>query len=143
MGSLFFIGERKPKTTVTPDPVDMEKAMVAVSQRKTAHEVAAAGGIDVEKARHLIQECRKVEPLLEAAIKDGSVKTKSEANAFVDDHTEEPFPVAKFLGVIQNRLDTVAYKDLGKKDEKGEPLLEPVTTSATWPDVVAAYKDEE
>jgi len=127
--SLFFEGERKPKIVVVSDPVDMEKALIAVSQRKSAHDVAAAGGIEIDKARHLILECRKVEPLLMAAIKDLSVKTKTEANAFVQANTENPFPVAKFLAVCQNRLDTV--------DGEGLPV------SATWADVVAAYKNEE
>ena len=126
---LFFEGERKPKIVVVPDPVDMEKALIAVSKRLSAHDVAAAGGIDLDRARHLIQECRKVEPLLTAAIKDLSVKTKTEANTFVTANTEAPFPVVKFLAICQNRLDTV--------DGGGAPV------SATWADVVAAYKSEE
>lgn len=122
--SIFFQNERRPKVTV-PDLVpDWEAALKRVSKREDAHAVSAFCQLTVEQARYLIQECRRVEPMLLRAIQDGTVTTKTSAVDFIRESTEGFFPAVRFIAVMQETLGGEA-------------------TPATWAQVVAAAQTED
>jgi hypothetical protein len=118
--SLFFEGEQDVPVA-DPDPVDLDKALVAVSKRLDPHEIAAAGGIDVDQARALVLKCRTVEPLLTTAVSADTVRDEVAAAEFVTAATDKDFPADTFVAIVQARVDA----------------------SATWADVAAAYKKQK
>lgn len=121
--SLFFVSERRPKVEPVELVKDWEAALVEVSKRSWPEKVAAVGGLTIEQARKLAQDCRRVEPLLIAAIQAGTVKLQTEASDFLRAETDGFFPAAKFIAVIKANIGSEAVP-------------------ATWAKVVAAAQTE-
>lgn len=122
--SLFFVNERRPKVEPVELVVDLEAALEEVSKRAWPEKVAAVGGISVEQARKLASECRRIEPLLIAAIQSGEVTSSSGALTFVREAAGDlPFPAAKFLQRIAMNVGSEAVP-------------------ATWAQVAAAAQTE-
>lgn len=140
--SLAYKDSRSVPKVVHPDqPVDLDAALEAISQFKSDHHVAAKGNITVERAQRLMREFGKIEPLLLAAIKNLSVKTKTEAVTFVRDNTTD-FPAVKFVNLLQDNLTKQVTTQTGT-DGDGNPIYTTTTVTATWAETIAAAKAEE
>ena len=139
--SLFYKNSRAVPAAKTVEVVeDLDAALVAASNREYDHKVAAEGGISVDRAQRLMREANAIELPLLAAINDGTVKTKSEAIAFVQEKLPD-FPAEKFVAIIQGNLDRVNYRENGV-DEDGNPIMEAVPVKATWAETVVEAKAE-
>jgi hypothetical protein len=130
--SLFFEGERKPKPVAVEVPRDLpadyEAAVECVSRKYDLHVIADHGHISVEQARDLLQTCRRMEPLLLAALQNGTVTTQTSASTFIRDNTDGFFPVAKYIA----RMKVIVGFE-----------AKPPVPSATWAQVLAAAQTED
>jgi hypothetical protein len=136
--SLAYKDSRSKPKMLHPELLpDLDAALEAISTFKSDHYVASKGNIPVARAQHLMREFGKVEPMLLAAIKDLSVKTKAEAVSFVQANTAE-FPAVKFVNLIQDNLTRVEQTGV---DGEGHPIYE--TIPATWAETITAAKVEE
>lgn len=122
--SLFFVGERHPHVDPVPLVPNWDEALLRVSRREPAHTVSAFAQLTLEQARDLAQTCRRLEPLLLQAIKDGVVTTQASAIDFIVANTEGFFPKLKF---IQRMKEVVGAE----------------AAPATWAQVMTAAMTEE
>ena len=118
--SILFVNERKQPVS-SPSPVDLEAALVALTNREASTMVSAIGGISVERVAQLERECRQIEQALIEAIDTGKIRTKAESVQFVKDATADnkDFPAER---LIQQMIDhckpaTFAQMVIDAKDE--------------------------
>jgi len=146
--SLFFKGQRRPKTVPVERVPDWEAALTAVALHEWPESVAARGNLTVDQAHKLRQMCCTVESLLLAAIQSNTVKTQAEAVDFIRANTEGFFPAAKFIDVMKHNpeLMVTTYTTATQTDPiTGLPVDVQVPTQnpAKWSEIVTAAKNEE
>lgn len=106
--SIFFIGQRRAATPPLPPP-DLDAALAAAAQNGSVNAVAGAGNLQPGQAESLLNECRKIEPMLIDEIASDRITTKTGAIQFVADNTQGPFPAGRFVQqMIDNAGGTVA-----------------------------------
>ena len=98
---IFFKGERRPRPAPV-DPPTVEEAEAALGALADGKSTTLVGGIlrSHDLAERLHGECRRAEAALIAAVASGSVTTKVQAVACVQEATVAVFPAAKFINVI-------------------------------------------